>query len=261
MFLPLCTSSCPDRIIKTPQEFLLDWARNDRYSSGTLPLSAQHPRLIEFPFCPVGLHPPSPVSGLEYAGSIPTSSLSRLPSPILVATLLSSLSSSTSWRASAVIVRKTHACLLQRPHWIRTNKSTETQTGTEPPGTRSPNPILTRSAPSLETHSPPKVTHHGLADPDKPGLVRFAKRKQQSATQSINVSTTAMSPKNASITTNHPHLNNLRRSHPPRSRTGSLAITKCTNPPPRIRKIWTRTLLMATTRGDGRRGASPLVVP
>ena len=46
--------------------------------------------------------------------------------------------------------------------------------------------MITRSAPSLETRSPPKVTHHELEDPDEPALVRFAKRKQQSAAQSID---------------------------------------------------------------------------
>lgn len=46
--------------------------------------------------------------------------------------------------------------------------------------------MITRSAPSLETRSPPKVTHHDLEDPDEPALVRFAKRKQQSAAQSVD---------------------------------------------------------------------------
>ena len=46
--------------------------------------------------------------------------------------------------------------------------------------------MITRSASSLETRSPPKVTHHDLADPDEPALVRFVKRKQQSTAQSIN---------------------------------------------------------------------------
>jgi len=41
---------------------------------------------------------------LPTAGSVLTSSLSPRPSPILVATLLSSLSSSTSWRTSTAIV-------------------------------------------------------------------------------------------------------------------------------------------------------------
>jgi len=46
--------------------------------------------------------------------------------------------------------------------------------------------MITPSAASLETRSPPKVTHHSLEEPDEPALVRFAKRKQQSAAQSID---------------------------------------------------------------------------
>jgi len=46
--------------------------------------------------------------------------------------------------------------------------------------------MITRSAPSTETRSPPKVIPHDLEDPDEPALVRFAKRKQQSAAQSAN---------------------------------------------------------------------------
>ena len=45
--------------------------------------------------------------------------------------------------------------------------------------------MITSSAP-LETRSPPKATPHDLEDPDEPALVRFAKRKQQSAAQSID---------------------------------------------------------------------------
>ena len=46
--------------------------------------------------------------------------------------------------------------------------------------------MITRNAPSLETRSPPKSTHHDLEDQDEPALVRFAKRKQQSAAQSVD---------------------------------------------------------------------------
>ena len=46
--------------------------------------------------------------------------------------------------------------------------------------------MIKPSPPSLETRSPPKVTYHDLEDPDEPALVRFAKRKQQSAAQSVN---------------------------------------------------------------------------
>jgi len=46
--------------------------------------------------------------------------------------------------------------------------------------------MITRSAPSTETRSPPKVIPHDLEDPDEPALVRFAKRKQQSAAKSVN---------------------------------------------------------------------------
>lgn len=46
--------------------------------------------------------------------------------------------------------------------------------------------MITRSAPSVETRSPPKVIPHELEDPDEPALVRFAKRKQQSAAQNID---------------------------------------------------------------------------
>ncbi|KAF9648692.1 hypothetical protein BDM02DRAFT_3186910 [Thelephora ganbajun] len=41
-------------------------------------------------------------------------------------------------------------------------------------------------APSVETRSPPKVIPHDLEDPEEPALVRFAKRKQQSAAQNID---------------------------------------------------------------------------
>jgi len=46
--------------------------------------------------------------------------------------------------------------------------------------------VTTRSAPSLETRSPPKVIPHDLEDPDEPALVRFAKRKQQSAAKNVD---------------------------------------------------------------------------
>ena len=46
--------------------------------------------------------------------------------------------------------------------------------------------VITRSAPSVETRSPPKVIPHELEDPDEPALVRFAKRKQQSATRPVD---------------------------------------------------------------------------
>ena len=45
--------------------------------------------------------------------------------------------------------------------------------------------LIPPSAPSVETRSPPKVVPHIIEDPDEPALVRFAKRKQQSATQII----------------------------------------------------------------------------
>ena len=46
--------------------------------------------------------------------------------------------------------------------------------------------LITTSAPSVETRSPPKVVPHIIENPDEPALVRFAKRKQQSATQSVD---------------------------------------------------------------------------
>lgn len=46
--------------------------------------------------------------------------------------------------------------------------------------------LISPSAPSVETRSPPKVIPHTIEDPDEPALVRFAKRKQQSAAQNID---------------------------------------------------------------------------
>ena len=84
---------------------------------------------------------------LPTAASVQTSSLSPLPSPILVATLLSSLSSSTSWRTSAEIVSENTHVFYSDPTGSEPTsqpKHVFQQTSSEPPDTRSPDLTLVR---------------------------------------------------------------------------------------------------------------------